>query len=871
MTALLWIPLLLPPALGAIAASRRRRRWTRALDLVAAGAVLAVGVSLALALRGREPMTAAGGLLRADALTAYMLVTIGAVAVTALWAALATPERPDGRFTALVCLFLAAMSLAVLADNLGVLWVAIEATTITTAFLVGHHRGRRPLEAAWKYVVLGSVGVAIAFLGIVLLYAAARAAGNPTLSWTAVVASAGRLDPAVTKLAVALAALGSRPRPGWHPCTAGYPTRMPRRPAPVSGLMSGVLLSVALYAILRIKALGDAVLGVGFMRSLLLTLGAPVARRRGGLLAHPARLQAAAGLLEHRAHGPDDRRGRASAGRWPPRPSSSTCSPTAWSRPAMFVQAGRILDARGQHPDRRRPRAHGAPARPGRRRSSPGPRRCSASLRSSCSSPRSPSSSPAGRRGSGWVMGAVLALLLLAFAGIGRHVLSMTLGPAAPGPGRDEGPPPGRVAAPAAGDRGPCADAVRSAGWRPGRSPAPVTAAVRPPSAAVCHDPAARHAGDRGDPRLRRGPGPRPDRRRVATGPDRRPRGRRPVPRRLRLPPPGRRPLRGHPGRSRATTPWIPTLAGRVYSAGRFEREIRDLYGIDPRRPSRSPTGWSGTVTGPRAGTPCSATPGPRPRFEPDVGSYPFGEVRGDGVYEIPVGPIHAGLIEPGHFRFSVVGETILRMKARLWFLHRGMEKLFEGRPPEPGIELAERISGDTAVGHTLAYLMAVEDAAGIEVADVVTARRALLLELERLLQPRRRPRRDRQRRRLRHRPRPHPAAARDPAPAQQDPHRAPAAPRRARARGAPTCARPPTWTCCTPSPTRSLTSSRSPWPLGRGRPLHRHRRAVQRGGGDDRHPRVCRAGLRPGCRRPARPPPGRPRPRLRHGPRARR
>jgi Ni,Fe-hydrogenase III large subunit/Ni,Fe-hydrogenase III component G len=177
---------------------------------------------------------------------------------------------------------------------------------------------------------------------------------------------------------------------------------------------------------------------------------------------------------------------------------------------------------------------------------------------------------------------------------------------------------------------------------------------------------------------------------------------------------------------------WIPSLAGVSYPAGRFEREIRDLYGIRPAghplprrlvRHGHWPAGWY----------PMLREAGPAPAFEPDLGSYPFVDVQGDGVYEIPVGPIHAGLIEPGHFRFSVVGETILRMKARLWFLHRGVEKLFEGREPEAGIELAERISGDTAVGHTLAYVMAVEDALGIEVNDTVRARRALLLELERL------------------------------------------------------------------------------------------------------------------------------------------
>ena len=176
----------------------------------------------------------------------------------------------------------------------------------------------------------------------------------------------------------------------------------------------------------------------------------------------------------------------------------------------------------------------------------------------------------------------------------------------------------------------------------------------------------------------------------------------------------------------------IPSLAALSYPAGRFEREVRDLYGVTPighplpRRLIRHghwPTGYYPM----RHDAPAS------PQFEEDTGSFPFLEVTGDGVYEIPVGPVHAGLIEPGHFRFSVVGETILRMKARLWFVHRGIEKLFEGRHPEDGIELAERISGDTAVGHTLAYTLAVEQALGIECAVEDLRARSLLLELERL------------------------------------------------------------------------------------------------------------------------------------------
>jgi Ni,Fe-hydrogenase III large subunit len=102
-------------------------------------------------------------------------------------------------------------------------------------------------------------------------------------------------------------------------------------------------------------------------------------------------------------------------------------------------------------------------------------------------------------------------------------------------------------------------------------------------------------------------------------------------------------------------------------------------------------------------------------------------------VYEVPVGPVHAGMIGPGHFRFSVVGETILNLKARLWFTHRGVERLFAGRRPEAGLELAERVSGDTSVGHTVAFCEAVEDALGLVVPADARRLRGVLVELERL------------------------------------------------------------------------------------------------------------------------------------------
>jgi Ni,Fe-hydrogenase III large subunit/Ni,Fe-hydrogenase III component G len=182
-------------------------------------------------------------------------------------------------------------------------------------------------------------------------------------------------------------------------------------------------------------------------------------------------------------------------------------------------------------------------------------------------------------------------------------------------------------------------------------------------------------------------------------------------------------------GRSRTE---VPSLAELSFPGGRFEREMHDLFGIRPtghplpRRLVRHyhwPRGWH----------PMRRDAGPSPAFGEPEGPYPFIEVQGPGVYEIPVGPVHAGLIEPGHFRFSVVGETILKLKARLWFVYKGIEKLFEGHRPTDKLPLAERISGDTAVGHALAYCRAVEDALGIEVSAEVETARAILLELERL------------------------------------------------------------------------------------------------------------------------------------------
>ncbi len=176
----------------------------------------------------------------------------------------------------------------------------------------------------------------------------------------------------------------------------------------------------------------------------------------------------------------------------------------------------------------------------------------------------------------------------------------------------------------------------------------------------------------------------------------------------------------------------FPSLATRWYLASLFEREIHDLFGL---RPARHPDlrrltlhqFWPGRYHPLRKGE-------QRPLMIEDHGEpFPFQEVEGEGLYQITVGPVHAGIIEPGHFRFSVDGEHIVNLESRLFFLHKGIEKLFESVDISRGVRLAECISGDSSVGHALAFSIAIERCGEIEVPKRAEYLRVVLQELERL------------------------------------------------------------------------------------------------------------------------------------------
>lgn len=179
--------------------------------------------------------------------------------------------------------------------------------------------------------------------------------------------------------------------------------------------------------------------------------------------------------------------------------------------------------------------------------------------------------------------------------------------------------------------------------------------------------------------------------------------------------------------------PEFPSLTPIIPGAAWYEREIHDLFGILPSghpdlRPLVLHENW------PQGYYPL--------RKDFDIGALPSAEgstpvplpqVEGEGVFEVPVGPIHAGIIEPGHFRFSQAGENIINLEAKLFFTHRGIEKGVEGLPLEQAFFQVERICGACSVSHALSYAQAIETMAGVETPLRAQYIRTLTAELERL------------------------------------------------------------------------------------------------------------------------------------------
>ena len=171
----------------------------------------------------------------------------------------------------------------------------------------------------------------------------------------------------------------------------------------------------------------------------------------------------------------------------------------------------------------------------------------------------------------------------------------------------------------------------------------------------------------------------------------------------------------------------FPALGAHHSPARRLERRIHDLFGLEPTgSPDLRP--WidhgqfgSALLPGGKAGRNAAAS------------EYSFLPVKGESLHQIPVGPVHAGIIEPGHFRFTANGETVVRLEERLGYVHRGLDALMEGAAIESAARIASRASGDTTVAFGLAFSLAVEAATGTGVSRRTAHLRALMLELERI------------------------------------------------------------------------------------------------------------------------------------------
>jgi hydrogenase-4 component F len=275
--------LLGPPLLAAFLALvavpyRRTVGWANAcLALVSLGAAVALGGRV---VAGDVVVAGWHDALRVDALSALLAACVSTVAVLSAWLGPGLGRGDDPRrarrFQVFANLFTFTMLFAVTTNNVGLMWVAIEATTITSAMLIALDVTKASVEASWKYVLLGSVGIALAFGGTVLAYFDFVSLAGPqeaALNWTVLRAAAPTLHPEVLELAFVFILVGYGTKAGLAPMHTWLPDAHAEAPAPLSAMMSGVLLAVALYAIVRWRAVVAAAVGSAFPDRLLVILG----------------------------------------------------------------------------------------------------------------------------------------------------------------------------------------------------------------------------------------------------------------------------------------------------------------------------------------------------------------------------------------------------------------------------------------------------------------------------------------------------------------------------------------------------------------------------------------------------------------------
>ncbi len=285
---MLLVLLLLVPLLAALLClvTQSRVLWER-LNLLAFASVAALAGILGFEVLARGRVAALDGFLQADALSALVIGLTAFVALVCAIYAVGYFRRDlrEGRITkaqlrhyyVLAPLFVCAMLLAPLADNLGVMWVAIESTTLASVLLVTFYNQKTSFEAGWKYIIIGSVGISLALFGTVITYSSAvgvlGADAHPSMNWSVLVQIADKFNPTAMRLAFVLVLLGYGTKAGLAPMHTWKPDAYAEAPVPAATLLGAGFINCAIYAIMRFDVLAEKCLGHEFPSRLLVGFG----------------------------------------------------------------------------------------------------------------------------------------------------------------------------------------------------------------------------------------------------------------------------------------------------------------------------------------------------------------------------------------------------------------------------------------------------------------------------------------------------------------------------------------------------------------------------------------------------------------------
>lgn len=274
--------LVIPLLAAAVPLFVKKQSLIGSINIGACFAGLAAALVLALQLASRP--VALFGFIYADALSGFFILTIAAVNFASSLYSVSyiekdlrdkeITERKSRYYYSLFNLFSLAMYCVTVFDNLGFVWVAVEMTTLASAFLVGFYNTKKSVEAAWKYIIICSVGLTFALFGTILFYYASSAHGLRSLNWTDMMAAAPAFDPKLVKIAFLFIIAGYGTKAGFAPMHTWLPDAHSQAPAPISAMLSGVLIKTSIFVILRFVLIVNKCVPAEFTSNLFVGFGA---------------------------------------------------------------------------------------------------------------------------------------------------------------------------------------------------------------------------------------------------------------------------------------------------------------------------------------------------------------------------------------------------------------------------------------------------------------------------------------------------------------------------------------------------------------------------------------------------------------------